>query len=70
MEGTIARKVDDRGFGFIKGNDGTDYFFHRSACESQIAFIQMRQGQVVSFDITSSDKGPRADNVRPVTVER
>src|SRR5207249_10730575 len=28
--GTIAKVVRDRGFGFIRGNDGKEVFFHRS----------------------------------------
>ncbi|MGI8828184.1 MAG: cold-shock protein, partial [Candidatus Limnocylindria bacterium] len=27
--GTIKKIVADRGFGFITGEDGKDYFFHR-----------------------------------------
>ena len=29
MNGIIKRVVSDRGFGFITGEDGTDYFFYR-----------------------------------------
>ncbi len=30
LNGKIKRIVAERGFGFITGEDGTDYFFHRS----------------------------------------
>ena len=33
MKGTITRLVADKGFGFIKGEDGVDYFMHRSAVQ-------------------------------------
>jgi cold shock CspA family protein len=29
MNGVIKKVVPSRGFGFIAGEDGTDYFFHR-----------------------------------------
>ncbi len=31
MHGTIARMIPDERFGFIDGDDGREYFFHRSA---------------------------------------
>jgi len=31
--GTIKKLVSDRGFGFIKAEDGQEYFFHRSGTE-------------------------------------
>ena len=30
MDGVIKRSVADKGFGFIEGTDGTEYFCHRS----------------------------------------
>ena len=32
MNGTIKRMVSDKGFGFIAAEDGSEYFFHQSAC--------------------------------------
>jgi cold shock protein len=64
MNGTIKRKVNDKGFGFIAAEDGTEYFFHQSACR-QVPFDQMREGQAVTFDKGQGPKGPRAENVKP-----
>ena len=61
MTGTIARLMPDRGFGFIKGEDGKDYFFHRSHTHSN--FIGMKPGDVVDFEVLPSRKGPRAERV-------
>jgi len=64
MTGTIARKVEDRGFGFIKGDDGKDYFFHRSGCIT--SYDQLGRNQPVQFEVEKSDKGPRATEVEAV----
>jgi cold shock protein len=64
MNGTIKRLVSDKGFGFIAAGDGTEYFFHQSACQG-VSFSELREGQSVSFDRGQGPKGPRAENVRP-----
>ena len=51
--GTVKKVVADRGFGFITGEDGKDYFFHRDSLQAPL-----------SFDVQSGPKGPRAANVR------
>ncbi len=61
--GKIKRMVGDKGFGFITGPDGTEYFFHQSAC-AQTAFDDLREGQAVTFDVGQGAKGPRGENVR------
>jgi CspA family cold shock protein len=59
--GTIKR-LTDKGFGFIVANDGTEYFFHQSACIGT-RFNDLREGQVVTFTVGQGPKGPRAENV-------
>jgi len=61
--GTIKRLVSDKGFGFIVASEGTEYFFHSSACASE-PFDSLREGQDVTFDVGQGPKGPRAENVR------
>jgi CspA family cold shock protein len=63
MSGTIKRLVRDKGFGFITAGDGTEYFFHRSAC-TQTPFTDLREGQTVTFEQGEGPKGPRGENVR------
>lgn len=63
MHGTIKRMITDKGFGFIAARDATEYFFHQSACTGP-PFDQLREGQVVSFEVGQGAKGPRAENVR------
>ncbi len=61
--GTVAKVVRDRGFGFIRGNDGKDVFFHRSGLVG-LNFDDLEQGQVVDFEVEQGPKGLRAANVR------
>ena len=63
MTGTIKRIVSDKGFGFILGSDGNEYFFHNSACRDT-RFDSLREGQAVTFEKGQGPKGPRGENVR------
>ena len=62
MKGTIKR-LTDKGFGFIAASDGSEYFFHQSACAGT-RFDELREGQSVTFERGQGPKGPRAENVR------
>lgn len=59
--GTIKR-ITEKGFGFIATTEGTEYFFHQSACAGT-SFENLREGQTVSFTVGQGPKGPRAENV-------
>jgi CspA family cold shock protein len=63
MNGTIKRLVADKGFGFILAEDGTEYFFHNSACAGT-RFDDLHEGQAVTFEKGQGPKGPRGENVR------
>jgi CspA family cold shock protein len=62
MNGTIKR-LTNKGFGFIAASDGSEYFFHSSAC-SQVRFEDLHEGQAVTFERGQGPKGPRAENVK------
>jgi CspA family cold shock protein len=64
MTGKIKRLVSDKGFGFIAAADGSEYFFHQSACTA-VPFDELREGQAVTFERGQGPKGPRGENVRP-----
>ena len=63
--GTVKKVVADRGFGFITGEDGKDYFFHRDGLASSLDFDRLGGGERVQFDVEQSPKGARAKNVQP-----
>ena len=53
-----------KGFGFITGGDGEDYFVHVSGLREHLKGQGLIRGQKVSFDIDRDIKGDRAVNVR------
>ena len=58
--GTVKKWQPAKGWGFIEGDDGVDYFLHTS---------NVRMGQIiqnncrVKFDVTQGQRGPEAENV-------
>ena len=64
MKGTIVKVVEDRGFGFIKPEEGEkELFFHARSVEGDVVFDDLREGDMVTFDIEEGPKGPAATNV-------
>jgi cold shock protein len=62
--GTVKWFNDSKGFGFITPADGgKDLFAHFSAIQEQ-GFKTLKEGQRVTFDVTSGPKGPQASNIR------
>ena len=62
-DGTIKRIVLDRGFGFLEGDDGKEYFFHMSGLAEGQTIEALREGQKVTYDTERSPRGPRATRV-------
>lgn len=61
--GKIKKLVTDKGFGFIEG-ERDDMFFHVSAVEG-VTFEELREGQMVDYEVGRGPKGPRAEHVKP-----
>ena len=62
VQGTVIRLVGVRGFGFVRASDGTECFFHRSACIG-VDYDALIPGAVVAFRLGTSPKGPRAEDI-------
>ena len=54
---------EQKGFGFIEQESGTDVFVHYSAIQGA-GFKTLAEGDEVEFDVTQGPKGPKAENVR------
>jgi len=63
--GTVKWFNASKGYGFITGEDEKDYFVHFSAINVD-GFKTLEEGQQVTFDVESGQKGPQASNVSPV----
>lgn len=64
-KGNVKWFNDQKGYGFITQENGTDVFVHFSAIEGE-GFRTLYEGQEVEFEVTEGPKGPQASNVKPV----
>ncbi len=55
-----------KGFGFIAQDSGQDVFVHHSSIVG-LGFKTLNEGDPVSFDVITSDKGLKAQNVQRVS---
>ena len=65
VKGKIKKLVRDRGFGFVRGDDGKEVFFHRSGLGAQ-DYDSLSEGDVVEYVVQEGPRGARAENVRAV----
>ena len=64
--GTVKWFNADKGFGFITPDDnGPDVFAHFSAITAS-GYRSLEENQRVEFDVTQGQKGPQAENIRPL----
>ena len=61
-KGTVKWFNNQKGYGFITGEDGKDVFVHYSGLQME-GFKSLEEGAAVEFDITDGAKGPQATNV-------
>lgn len=64
--GRIKKMVRERGFGFIRGEDGKEVFFHRSGLNAG-DYDGLNEGDLVEYVIQEGPRGARAEHVRGVT---
>ena len=61
--GTIKKMVRDRGFGFIRGEDGKEVFYHRSGLNAA-DYDGLSVGDAGEYVVQEGPRGARAENVR------
>ena len=60
LTGKIKNWDSQKGWGFIEGDDGNDYFAHASKVRSG---QNIRLGLRVKFDIFETSRGSEAENI-------
>ena len=64
--GTVKWFNSEKGFGFITNDDGgPDVFAHFSAIAGG-GYKSLDENQKVEFEVTQGQKGPQAENIRPL----
>ncbi len=61
MKGKVKFFNHEKGFGFITGEDGKDYFVHKSGLLEDII---LTEDDSVEFSVEEGDRGPKAVKVK------
>ncbi|MGX6591821.1 cold-shock DNA-binding protein family [Cetobacterium ceti] len=62
MKGTVKWFNEEKGFGFITGEDGKDVFAHFSQIK-KAGFKTLKENEEVEFDVVKGDRGLQAENI-------
>ncbi|MCH8067404.1 MAG: cold shock domain-containing protein [Nanoarchaeota archaeon] len=60
MNGTVKFFNEGKGFGFIAGEDGKEYFVHKTGLGEG---VNLNENDAVTFDVEEGDRGPKAVKV-------
>lgn len=64
LTGVVKWFNDEKGYGFISGEDGTDVFVHYSAIKEEGKRKNLNEGESVKYDVVDGPKGLQASNVQ------
>lgn len=60
MNGKVKFFNEMKGFGFLAGEDGKEYFVHKTSLASGVS---IKEGDEVAFEVEQGEKGPKAVKV-------
>ena len=60
MKGKVKFFNEMKGFGFIAGEDGEEYFVHQTGLKEGVT---LHENDSVVFDVEQGERGPKAVNV-------
>lgn len=69
IRGEVKWFSAEKGYGFIKHNNGKDVFVHFSAINGN-GYRSLEEGEAVEFEITQGAKGEQAANVVKLNSRR
>ena len=67
ITGQVKWFNNEKGYGFISCNNGDEVFVHQSQIKENGPNKDLHEGESVSFDIQSGEKGPMAINVQKMS---
>jgi cold shock protein len=65
-QGTVKWFNEEKGYGFIEPDDGSDDLFVHYSGITGSGYRSLEEGQKVSYEATRGKKGMQAENVSPV----
>lgn len=64
-QGVVVRLFTEDGYGFLRGDDGSQVYFHANSVQGT-SFDELTVGARVQYAPTQGDKGPQAAAVHPM----
>lgn len=61
MKGTVNWFNIKKGYGFVKGEDGEDYFIHYTAVPQGVF---LKEGDSIKFEPSKTEKGKQAQDIK------
>lgn len=65
MKGTVKNFNAEKGYGFIRTDEGKDVFFHFSAIQCE-GYKTLNPGDEVEYEFEATEKGLRANKVTKI----